>query len=192
MYSIECSLYKNVNYFLRHFPIRIVNKFMKELRGLLCYVYLLQSSIEYCSHNQPLVSNVTVYRGIRQRGRLLVPLYESMIGEVIVWPGFTSTSPDRQLVISGFINDEDSLLFEISLHPGDAAVAICDYSEHRHESEILIAASSAFTVDDVEWIHIRQKSGSHFRELNIAQVRLSYCLSWYDLNIDEPPAPILV
>jgi hypothetical protein len=35
---------------------------------------------------------MTVYRGISQHGRKLAPLYESMIGEVIILPGFTSTS----------------------------------------------------------------------------------------------------
>jgi hypothetical protein len=192
IYSIECSLYKNVNHFLRCFPMRVVGKFMKELRGILHYIYLVQSSIEYCSHNHPLVSNMTVYRAIQQRGNMLVPLYESMIGEVIVWPGFTSTSTDRDFVISTFIHGEDSLLFEISLHPGDAAVAITDCSDHPDESEILIAASSGFTIDDVEWIDIRRESGSGFREFKIAQVRLSYLISWYDLNIDELPAPVLV
>jgi hypothetical protein len=28
--------------------------------------------------------------------------------------------------------------------------------------------------------------------MKIAQVRLSYCMSWYDFNIDDPPEPILV
>jgi hypothetical protein len=113
-----------------------------------------------------------------------MPLYESMIGEMIVWPGFTSTSTKRDLVISKFIRGEDSLLFEISLHPGDVAVAISDYSDYPMESEILIAASSGFMVEEVEWIEIR---GS-----KIGQVRLSYCMSWYDFNIDDRPAPILV
>jgi TPR repeat protein len=184
MYSIECSLYRNVNHFLRYFPIGIVSKFMKELGGILHYIYLLQSSIEYCSHHQPLSCDIIVYRGIPQQGKMLAPLCESMIGEVIVWPGFTSTSTDRNLVISRFINDEDSLLFEISLHPGDVAVAIQDYSEHPHEAEIVIAASSGFRIDDVEWIDIRG--------CKIGQVRLSYCFSWYDFNIDDPPVPILV
>jgi hypothetical protein len=127
---------------------------------------------------------VVVYRGIHKQGKDFAPLYESMIGEVIVWPGFTSTSTDRDLVIQKFITGKDSLLFEISLHPSDAAATIGDDSEHADESEILIAASSAFTVDEVEWIDIRG--------LTIAQVRLSYYMSWYDFNIDDPPAPVLV
>jgi hypothetical protein len=184
MYSIECSLYKNVNHCLRYFPIAIVNKFMKELDGILRYICLFQSSIEYCSHNQPLSSDIIVYRVIQQRGKMLAPLYESMIGDVIVWPGFTSTSIDRDLMISRFINEDNSLLFEISLHQGDSAVAISDYSKHPYESKFLITASSALMVDEIEWIDIRG--------LKIAQERLSYCISWYDFDIDDPPAPILV
>jgi hypothetical protein len=184
MYSIDSLLYKNVNHFLRCFPIRIISKFMKELGGILRYIYLLQSSIAQYSHIQLLSSNLTVYRGIQQHGRLLMPLYESMIGEVIVWAGFTSTSPDQDLVLSRFIKDDDSLLFSISLHPGDVAVGISDYSDYPEESEILIAASSGFMVEEVEWIEIRGTK--------IGQVRLSYCISWYDFNIDDRPAPILV
>jgi hypothetical protein len=192
MYSIECSLYKNVNHFLRCFPIQIISKFMKELAGLLHYTYLLQSSIEYYSHINPLVSNLKVYRGIQQQGKILVPLYESMIGEMIVWPGFTSTSLDRNLVISRFINDDDSLLFEISLHAGDSAVVMNDFSAYKDESEILIAASSSFIVEEVEFIDIHRENAIDSCESKITQVRLNYMLSWYDFNIDDPPPPIFV
>jgi hypothetical protein len=107
-----------------------------------------------------------------------------MIGEVIVWPGFTSTSPDRESVESHFIGGADSLLFEIKLHAGDIAVDIHESSVFEGESEILIAASSGFKVKSVDWIDI---SG-----MTIVRVRLSYCMSWYDFNIDDPPVPILV
>jgi hypothetical protein len=184
MYSVESSLYKNVNYFLRCFPIRLIDKFMKEVGGILRYIYLLQSSIECYSHKEPLSSNLCVYRGIPNRGKILMPLYESMIDEVIIWPGFTSTSLDRDKVIDDFINGEDSLLFEILLHPGDVAVRIDTFSVHPDEKEILIAASSGFSVEDVTWVDIKG--------LKIGNVRLSYCLSWYDFNIDDPPVPVLV
>jgi hypothetical protein len=157
---------------------------MKELGGILRYIYLLQSSIEQYSHIQLLSSNLTVYRGIQQHGRLLMPLYESMIGEVIVWPGFTSTSMKRDFVISKFIRGADSLLFEISLHTGDAAVSIGDFPDFPLESEILIAASSGFMVEDVEWINIRGTK--------IGQIRVSYCRSWYHFDIDDPPPAIIV
>jgi hypothetical protein len=83
-------------------------------------------------------------------------------------------------------------LFEISLHSGDVAVSIYDYSDHSDEFEIRIASSSGFMVEEVEWINIRQESESGFREFQIAQVRLNYCISWYDFNIDDPRDPILV
>jgi hypothetical protein len=133
---------------------------------------------------KPLKLNMTVYRGIEQHGKQLVPLYESMIGEVVVWPGFTSTSSDRNFVISRFIQGADSLLFEIKLHPGDVAGEIYEYSAFQRESEILIAASSGFKIKSVDWTDI---SG-----MKIVQIRLSYCMSWYDFNIDDPPVPILV
>jgi hypothetical protein len=70
------------------------------------------------------------------------------------------------------------------VHPGDAAVSIDDFSAYHGESEIFIATSSGFMVDDVE--------GINMNGMKIAQVRLTYCLSWYNCNIDDPPAPILV
>jgi hypothetical protein len=57
---------------------------MGELKGVLHYIYLLQSSIEYCSYTNPLTSEVVVYRGFQSGGLRLTPLYYSMIGEVIV------------------------------------------------------------------------------------------------------------
>jgi hypothetical protein len=184
MYSIECSLYENANHFLRSFSIRITGQFMKELQGTLRYIYLLQSSIDYDSHIHPFSRELIVYRGIRQNGKMLMPLYESMIGEVIVWPGFASTSASRDFVTSRFIDNEDTLLFEIMLHPGDVVVSIDDFSAYHGESKIFIGTSSGLMVDDVEGINING--------MKIVRVRLTYCLSWYNFNIDDPPAPILV
>jgi hypothetical protein len=113
-----------------------------------------------------------------------MPLYESLIVEVIVWSDFTSTSLDRDMVIEKFINGEDSLLFQILLHPGDVAASIEDFSVDPNEKEVLIAASSGFIVEDVAWKSIQG--------LNIGCVQLSYYSSWYDFNIDDPPVPVLV
>jgi hypothetical protein len=57
------------------------------------------------------------FSSIQQDGKMLVPLYESMIGEVIVWPSFASTSINRDFVLSTFIKGDDILLFEIVLRP---------------------------------------------------------------------------
>jgi hypothetical protein len=72
MYSTECSLYKNVNHFLHCFQTEIVTEFMKELGGIMT-VDVLQSSITYHSHIQPLLSNVSVSQGIKQVSKMLVP-----------------------------------------------------------------------------------------------------------------------
>jgi hypothetical protein len=192
MYTIECSLYKNVNHFLRCFPVVLVSKFMGELNGILHYIYLLQSSIEYCSRIDPLTSKVVVYRGLKTGGLRLAPLYYSMIDEVIVWPSFTSTSKSRDVVIENFIEDEDSILFEIVLHPGDIACCIRDYSEYENESEILIAATTGFTIESVEEIEIEKRGANSQRRFQIFLVKLRYWSSWYDWNIDEPPERFLV
>jgi hypothetical protein len=192
MYTLDCSLYKNVNHFMRCFPICMICKFMNELKGILHYVYLLQSSIEYWSHIHPLPNDVIVYRGLKSGGAQLIPLYHSMIGEVIVWSSFTSTSLTPESAINNFITDEDSILFEISLHPGDTATRIWDHSRFTNEYEVLIAASSGFMVKSVEMINIPKRKEGQVNQLTIPLVKLIYCMSWYDFDIDERPATILV
>jgi hypothetical protein len=165
---------------------------MKELKGILHYIYLLQSSIESYSHIQPLPSNIIVYRGLRSGGGKLIPLYHSMIGEVIVWPSFASTSTDRDYVIERFITDEDSILFEILLRPGDSAVSIQACSEFHRESEISIAASSVFIIDSIDSVNIPVREADRRDKFTIPLVKMSYYLSWYDFNIDDRPVVIRV
>jgi hypothetical protein len=123
MYTVESLLYKNVNIFLRYFPIWMVSKFMAELKGLVSYLYLLQLSIAFRSRGPPLREDLVVYRRVEQCYEF-VQLYESIIGDVFVWPGFTSTSTGRDSVLNHFVTDENSVLFEIELHPGDVVVRI--------------------------------------------------------------------
>jgi hypothetical protein len=148
------------------------------------YVYLIQSSIEYLSHVHPLSTAIVVHRGFKSGAQKLIPLYHSMIGEVIVWSSFTSTSMHRECVIDQFITDEDSILFEILLHPGDAAACVWDYSRFSSELEVLIAAASGFMVESVESIDV-------VKQLTIPLVKLSYWMSWYDFDISECPTTIV-
>jgi hypothetical protein len=86
---------------------------------------------------------------------VLLPVYQSKIGAVIVFPGFTRTSADRDFVISRFITGEDNLLFEISVFPGDGAAAIHDYrsgsrsKSHIGMSFLSIPATQVFQVLDL-------------------------------------------
>jgi hypothetical protein len=131
---------------------------------------------------------VVVYRGIAGNGDL-GSLYYSMIGGVIVWPGFTSTSRDRDYVLKTFIMNEDSALFEIELHPGDIAVNIQRQSKYEHEREILIPASTAFeviSVDDMD-VSIPARGRNPPSVLRIPVVKLSYALHWCDFDLDNCP-----
>jgi hypothetical protein len=136
MYTVESLLYKNVNHFLRYFPISMVSKFMGELKGLVNYLDLLQSSIAFRSRDRPLREVLVVYQRIES-----IQLYESIVGSVVIWRGFTSTSTDRDYARNHFITDENAFLFEIELHPGGMAIRIEEYSDSRSEREVLIAAS---------------------------------------------------
>jgi hypothetical protein len=165
-----------------------MSKFKIELRGILSYIYLLQSSIEYLWHTEPFEENVVVYRGITGNGDL-GSLYFSMIGDIIVWPGFTRTSRDRDYVLKAFIINEDCALFEIELHPGDIAVNIQSQSQYEHEREILIPASTAFkiiSVNDVD-VSIPGRGGNPPSLLRILIVKLSYFLHWRDFDLDNCP-----
>jgi hypothetical protein len=196
MYSSQSSLYKNVNHFLRCFPIRFLGKFMKELREVLGYIYLLQSSIGYDLLLRPLTEDCIVYRGFSSGGSILAPLYMSVVGEVIILPGFTSTSTDFECAVHRFVQKggegEDGILFEIELHAGDIAANIACYSAHSLESEVLIAASSAFRVVGVDYIQIQNKVSKELSNFEIPKVKLSYFMHWYDLDIDQPPPSFMV
>jgi hypothetical protein len=186
MYTIESPLYKHVNSFLRSFPVSKISEFVTELRGILSYIYLLQSSIEYLWHTEPFEKNVVVYRGITGNGDF-GSLYQTMIGDVVVWPGFASTSRDRDYVLKTFITNEDCVLFEIDVHRGDIAVNIQRQSQYEHEHEILIPASTAFKVisaDDVD-VLIPARGLDPPSVLHISVVRLSYFLHWCDFDLDN-------
>jgi hypothetical protein len=62
MYSAECSLYENVNVFLRDIPVKIAAKFINEFRGILSYIYMLQASIDHFARHIPFEEEIVVYR----------------------------------------------------------------------------------------------------------------------------------
>jgi hypothetical protein len=123
MYSIEPTSYRNVNRFFRQFPIQILGKCLKEFDGILNYIYLLQSSIHYCACKWPIAEDQVVYRGLSSGGSELDPLYTSLIGQIIVWKGFTSTSNDIECAMRDFVRSSKGILFEMILCPGPIAAA---------------------------------------------------------------------
>jgi hypothetical protein len=196
MYSIESGLYRNVNYFLRKFPIHIMSKFLKELNGILNYIYLLQSSISDCAFNSPIAEGQVVYRGLPSRGSELVQLYESSKGKVIVWPGFTTTSSNIECAMRDFVRSSEGILLERTLCAGAVATAIGCYSAHTQEHEVLIAGMSWFIVDSIDYIPSPQseQSVTTTSSINstIPKVKLRYWLSWVDFDIDNRPPPFIV
>jgi hypothetical protein len=165
---------------------------MKELKGLLRYLYLLQSSIEYLSQLRPLQSDIRVYRGFHSGGSVLIPLFQSVIGNVIVWPGFTSASTDRDQVIANFTDKKNGVLFEIDLHPGDLGISIRDYSTFAYENEVLIAASSGFRVESVDFFDLEVQELDSHSIVRFPIVTLSYFLHWSDFDLQQRPLAVLV
>jgi hypothetical protein len=74
-----------------HFPVSQASEFAPELRGILCSIHLLQSSIHSYSHNAPPREHRVVCRGTAEAFDF-VYLDESMIRDVL---GFTSAPRDR-------------------------------------------------------------------------------------------------
>jgi hypothetical protein len=135
---------------------------------------LLQSSIEYYSHINPLTFDVTVYRGLKSGGAKLLPLYHSRHGEVIVRSSFPSISLKREYVIDHCITDNDGILFEIRLHPGDTAATIWNDAGFATEREILIAASSGFMIESVESTDIPMQIADSVTQLTIPLIKMLY------------------
>jgi hypothetical protein len=187
LYSLESRLYKNVGYVMRNFPLAVLWKFMKEMRGILSYICLLQSSIDYCARKCPITDCCTVYRGLFSGAELLVPLYVSMIGDVLVCPAFMSTSRRLDCVVEAFLGPSDGLLFEISLSPGAIACDISELSAHPEEEEVLIAAMTQFFVADVDEVSLPVDSGGVTTELTVARVKLVWVGNWDRFDIDNPP-----
>jgi hypothetical protein len=71
---------------------------MNELKDLLYYPYVLQPSIEYIKCIHPFQSDVIVYRGLQTGGKKLIPLYVSMIGEIIVWSSFCGAHRETEIM----------------------------------------------------------------------------------------------
>jgi hypothetical protein len=115
-----------------------------------------------------------------------------MIDEVIVWSGFTSTSTNRNYVIGQFIKNEDSILFEIVLHPGNVAICISEYSAIPSESAVLIAASTGFKIHEVEYVDLEMSASDNLSPVRIPVVKISYFLSWSNFDIDTCPPRILI
>jgi hypothetical protein len=106
-----------------------------------------------------------------------------MVGRVFVWPGFTSTSTDPEMVITRFTTADDGILFEIELHAGDVAVSIEDYSQCHDEHEVLIAPRSGFRVRSVEFLDL--PSGDPSAPVRMPLVKLAYARHWRDFETEK-------
>jgi hypothetical protein len=164
--------------------MEIANKFINELRGILSYIYLLQSSIDHLAMQQPLEEEIVVYRGLHGIDPGLASCYRSVNGNVILWRSFTSTSRNLELTIRKFVRNEKGLLFEIHLHRGNIVANLSRYSAFN-EFEMLIPAYTAFRVDDVVDFHVHDAIQTVQQNTIVPLVKLSYAFSWHDFALDS-------
>jgi hypothetical protein len=186
------AVYGGVNAFLRHFDPEspLLARFGH-------YIVLLQIYLMTCEHPaEPL----TLWRGMENDAAKVVAAYQEVIGKVVLWPPFTSTTESFEVAME-FAGDS-GVLFEIEIDefalPFAAlgAVDVCQLSAYPEEAEVLLATSIPLRVLGIEMAGartmIKLKVDSH--EL----ARLQNCLEqtsmrWmpgfepHDLVIDCPP-----
>jgi hypothetical protein len=114
----------------------------------------------------------------------LETLYDSVVGDTILWRSFTSTSRSLEVALGRFMSQRNGMLFKIHLHAGSVAADIHDSSKHSNELEVLIAAYTAFRVDEVVSFHIRDEFPEFKWDIDIPVVKLSYASSWFDFAFD--------
>jgi hypothetical protein len=141
--------------------------FVDEARGFLACVCLLQAAIESVASKQP--ARGVVYRACCSGGGEIASLYCSEIGEVVVWPAFTSASRDRSQVLRDIEQCRDGVLFEITL--GDGAIAA-----NASEEQVVIAAESAFRIDDV----VEEDMG----EWRVPIVKIDWVGAWSEVDLE--------
>jgi hypothetical protein len=169
------SLFIRVNKALRLCPIRIIKNYVDEFHDFLSYVYLLQFAIEkLCSE---WIDTVSVFRGFPEGGQVLAAQYGELVGELIVWSGFSMASVEIGKVVQNFVRGNDGILFEIVLTPGTIAVTLG--FDDTEESDVLIAAGSIFKVESVSTF----VDDEHGWEIPI--VKLTWNSSWSDDGIEN-------
>jgi hypothetical protein len=132
---------------------------------------------------EPFKKEVIVYCGLHGIDHGLVACYLSVIGDIVLWRSFTSTSRNLELTIRDFVNSEKGILFDIHLYPGNIAADISRYSAFE-EFEMLIPAYTAFRVDDVVDFRVQDALPTFERDMIVPLVRLSYASSWFDSAFD--------
>jgi hypothetical protein len=90
-------------------PIHIAAQFIDELQGLLSYIYLLQASIDVLAKQNPFKEEIVVYRGLKHLDPELTSLYDSVVGQNILWRSFTSTSRSLEVTLDLFISEENGI-----------------------------------------------------------------------------------
>jgi hypothetical protein len=196
MYLKESKLYRNVDYDLWQFPVQILRKCLKELNGILNYIYLLQSPICECGCNSPIREHQVIYRGLSRWVQNLGHFTRCSLARLV----FGTISRVQQFVIEiaicKFVKSSEGILFGITLCAGAVAGALRLYSAYPKEHEVLIAAMSEFMVESIDHILAPQREQStsrhNFVDSTIPNVKLRYCSPWFDFDIDNRPPTFIV
>jgi hypothetical protein len=101
---------------------------------------------------------------------------------VIVRRDFVSASRNIERVVRGFVRGGDGILFEIALDNRSIAAKL----DGNDESEVLLAAESAFKVEGVS--EFVEKEG----RWAVPLVKLTWVGSWADGDIERDPEDLLM
>jgi hypothetical protein len=180
--AVDSPVFTKVNEALRRLPIDIVWRAVGQFTGFLSYVCLIQGAIELFAE----AVEAPVFCGLPARGSDIAALYCSAVGQVVVWPAFTSASREAARVISDFVRGGDGILFEITLGAHKIAAPVGNLRKGQDTSEVLIAAASLFRVDAVEAFD--SGDGEHACPV----VRLTCVGEWSELQIERNPRSCLM
>jgi hypothetical protein len=166
--TCEVEVFTKLNSMLRRLPVDLFGGLAETgyTGTVLELTSLLQASVELCAFE---AAGCVVYRGIGNCGCDVEKWYQSSIGHVIVWRGFTTAMRDREKVVEKYVGQDNGVLFVISL--GRRAI-VADLGD----GDVLIAAETGFRIDEVR----RTEEG-------ITLVIMEWVAAWSDAELHWNP-----
>jgi hypothetical protein len=179
MVLADSLVFTKVNTMLARLPMDVVCRFIRELRGFLSYICLIQGAIELFAEDQTITGDSVFFHGIPTGASDLRNVYCSMVVEVVVWSSFTRASRDIGRVLQDLVRGSDGILFELTMRSRDIFAAV----ETGDMFEVLIAAASLFKVDAVETIESGDAEGIIY-----PVVKMTCVGDWSVFDIERKPA----
>ena len=145
------------NYTSESFYYRYLNKFLREgnfdaFRMVSSHIAkFIYSLYDFREKHINSINNSTLYRKMYINKKEM-DHYQSLEGEVICYPAFTSTSLDKNGFIPTKYNPDD-VLVQLIIEPNNTkfSIPVCEYSDYPAEKEYLFLPFSFFKIINVKY-----------------------------------------